>query len=94
MSTLTEPVLFSLTGVFGCDIKAVHFSSRGDTQIMMSRKNYVRAIELMVESNPNNLEFKTLTSFLVKFFKENNPSFDEVKFRGVALQKIQQIKSS
>ena len=59
---------------------------------MMSRKNYTRAIELMVEMNPNNLEFKTLTSFLVKFFKEDNPSFDEDKFRGVALHKVQQKK--
>ena len=57
---------------------------------MMSRKNYTRAIDLMLEMNfVSNQEFKILISFLVKFFKENNPSFDEVKFRGVALHKVQ-----
>ena len=56
--------------------------------IMMTRKNYTRAIELLAEGKHSDVEFETLTSFLVKFFQEDNPRFDEVNFlMKVALHK-------
>ena len=51
---------------------------------MMSRKNYTRAIDLMVKDKPSHLEYLHVTSFLVKFFQEDNPAFDKGKFVNVA----------
>ena len=47
---------------------------------MMSRKNYTRAIELMEGLQLDYQDFQTVTRFLVEFFKEDNPLFNQDKF--------------
>jgi len=41
---------------------------------MMTRKDYVRAIELMSTYNGNDIDI--IATFLIKFFEDNNPRFD------------------
>ena len=44
---------------------------------MMTKKHYKRIAEIIKNSN---IDEETLTQFII-YFKEDNPNFNEVKFR-------------
>jgi len=45
---------------------------------MTSKKDYLRAVEIILQTKPNNL---TLQNAFIEFFKNDNPLFDEARFR-------------
>jgi len=47
----------------------------------MTKKNYLQAVSVIIETNTTELEIQLLIDTFVDFFKDDNPRFDEVRFR-------------